>query len=281
MRTLYISDLDGTLLNSEAKLSNKTTSMINHLIENGLLFTIVTARSYKSAIERITPLNLNIPIGFTYGAIAYDPTSKKNLIKNLVPEITTNSIFDLFTQSQLSPTLVHTLDNSEQYRTYYTEVPDNQGAKHYFQDRFDSNDDRFRQINDYSNYPRSYTLEIAIIDKKEKLDPLYNKIRSLPVSCAFYSDFYTPDYNWIAITHDFGNKNWISHWLKSYVNADKIVAFGDSLNDLPLFEAADAKCVVENGVSELKQHATQVIGSNNEDGVANFLAGCMNEKVTK
>ncbi len=66
MRTLYISDLDGTLLNSEAKLSNRTTSIINQLIENGLLFTIVTARSYKSAFERIDSLDLNIPIGFSF-----------------------------------------------------------------------------------------------------------------------------------------------------------------------------------------------------------------------
>ncbi len=281
MTTLYISDLDGTLLNSEAKLSNRTISIINQLIENGLLFTIITARSYKSAFELIDQLDLNLPIGFSYGAIAYDPISKKHLIKNLISENNTNSIFDLFTQCELSPTLVHTLDNSEQYRTYYTEVLDNQGAKHYFHDRFANNDDRFKQIGDYTDCPKNNTLEIAIIDKKEKLDPLYRNIRSLPVSCAFYADSYTPDYNWMAITHDFGNKKWISNWLKKYTNADKIVAFGDSMNDLLLFEAADEKYIVENGVSELKQQATQIIGSNNEDGVANYLTGCMKEKVTK
>ena len=53
------------------------------------------------------------------------------------------------------------------------------------------------------------------------------------------------------------------------------------MNDLLLFEAADEKYIGENGVSELKQQATQIIGSNNEDGVANYLAGCMMEKVTK
>ena len=50
------------------------------------------------------------------------------------------------------------------------------------------------------------------------------------------------------------------------------MAFGDSWNDLPLFQACDYCCAVENAVPELKQKAHIVIGSNARDGVARFLA---------
>ena len=49
MKTLYVSDLDGTLLNSDTKLSDKTKKIINQLVKNGMNFTFATARSITSA----------------------------------------------------------------------------------------------------------------------------------------------------------------------------------------------------------------------------------------
>ena len=43
--TLYISDLDGTLLTPECKVSDETASALNTMIANGLFFTVATARS--------------------------------------------------------------------------------------------------------------------------------------------------------------------------------------------------------------------------------------------
>ena len=37
MKTLYISDLDGTLLNANAELSGYTVQTLNRLIDNGVL----------------------------------------------------------------------------------------------------------------------------------------------------------------------------------------------------------------------------------------------------
>jgi len=49
------------------------------------------------------------------------------------------------------------------------------------------------------------------------------------------------------------------------------VVFGDGLNDIPMFEIADEAYAVAGALDELKQHATGIIGSNEEDAVANFL----------
>ena len=45
------------------------------------------------------------------------------------------------------------------------------------------------------------------------------------------------------------------------------------MNDIPLFEESDECYALANGVEELKARATGVIGSNEEDGVARWLAG--------
>ena len=55
------------------------------------------------------------------------------------------------------------------------------------------------------------------------------------------------------------------------INIKNTIAFGDGTNDIDLFELADESYAMENAVEELKQIATAVIGSNNEDGVAKWL----------
>lgn len=62
MNTLYVSDLDGTLLNSDVKISENSKNIINSLIEKGMNFTVATARSLVSASDKIEGLNLKLPV---------------------------------------------------------------------------------------------------------------------------------------------------------------------------------------------------------------------------
>ena len=48
-KTLYVSDLDGTLMRNDETLSENTVRIINGLVERGLDFTYATARSVESA----------------------------------------------------------------------------------------------------------------------------------------------------------------------------------------------------------------------------------------
>jgi hydroxymethylpyrimidine pyrophosphatase-like HAD family hydrolase len=59
--------------------------------------------------------------------------------------------------------------------------------------------------------------------------------------------------------------------LKVITKCDRIVSFGDAINDIPLFSVSDECYAVENAVEELKNIATAVIRSNEEDGVAYWL----------
>ena len=61
MKTLYITDLDGTLLGDGAKLSDFTRDTINRLVDGGMNFTLATARSYGSAGEVTKGLKTSAP----------------------------------------------------------------------------------------------------------------------------------------------------------------------------------------------------------------------------
>ena len=48
-RILYVSDLDGTLLNENQEVSPYTARVINRMVETGGLFSYATARSFVTA----------------------------------------------------------------------------------------------------------------------------------------------------------------------------------------------------------------------------------------
>ena len=52
---------------------------------------------------------------------------------------------------------------------------------------------------------------------------------------------------------------------------ERIIAFGDEDNDLEMIDYAGIGVAMGNGISELKNIANEVTGTNNEDGIANFL----------
>ena len=48
---LFVSDLDGTLLNKASEVSENSRTIINELIEKGVKFTVATARTHATVIE--------------------------------------------------------------------------------------------------------------------------------------------------------------------------------------------------------------------------------------
>ena len=55
------------------------------------------------------------------------------------------------------------------------------------------------------------------------------------------------------------------------ISRESVIAFGDMPNDLPLLTWAGTSCAVANAHPEVLAAATHVIGSNDDDGVAEYL----------
>ena len=57
-KTLYVSDLDGTLLNSRSLVSPFTTAALNELIADGMMFSIATARTPATVVALMEAVQL-------------------------------------------------------------------------------------------------------------------------------------------------------------------------------------------------------------------------------
>lgn len=74
-KTLYVTDLDGTLLNKQERIHPESIRIINHLIEQGMAFTYATARSLSSASIVTQGLSANIPVIVYNGAFILNPAT--------------------------------------------------------------------------------------------------------------------------------------------------------------------------------------------------------------
>ena len=72
MKTLYVSDLDGTLLRSDETTSEYTNSVINNLTDRGMIFSYATARSLITAKKVTSGLRAEIPLIVYNGAFIVD-----------------------------------------------------------------------------------------------------------------------------------------------------------------------------------------------------------------
>ena len=95
----------------------------------------------------------------------------------------------------------------------------------------------------------------------------------------FYRDNYSDMY-FLEIISKVVSKGSAAKQVKELIGADKMVAFGDNLNDIPLFEAADECYAVGNAENALNEIATDVIGSNDEDAVAKYILNEYNRQTS-
>ena len=80
-KTLFVSDLDGTLMRGDETLSAYTVQAVNRLIEQGMAFTYATARSIESARVITGGLRMKLPVITRNGAVLADNATGRHLEK--------------------------------------------------------------------------------------------------------------------------------------------------------------------------------------------------------
>lgn len=265
MKTLYISDLDGTLLQSNEKTSEYTNRTINALIERGMLFSYATARSYLTASKVTAGLRADIPLVVYNGAALVDGRDGSPMLKNFFGLEIEEVLKDLFANN-IYPIVYAYLDGVEKFS--YIPSRCTPGMLTFLDSR--KGDRRSHLVADEEGLLQGEIFYLTCIDQKGKLEPLYEKYRDR-YHCVFQTELYTRE-QWLEIMPREASKSHAIAQLKKQLGCERLVVFGDGKNDMDMFEIADEAYAVENAVPELKVIATAVIGSNDSDGVARWLA---------
>lgn len=136
-----------------------------------------------------------------------------------------------------------------------------------------------RYVGDLRQYIREPRNKILMMDDEHKIAQMYQEAVKqfggrVSVTC---SKPYYLEFNPLNAT-----KGKALALASSYLGIDvgNVIAFGDSLNDLSMFETAGFAVIVENGWESVRSSCDFVCGANNDDGPARFLEErCLTEEL--
>lgn len=267
MRTLYVTDLDGTLLNTEERINPYSIDTINSLVEKGMLFTYATARSLSSASIVAKGLSTNIPVIVYNGTFIINPATGEKLASEGFQKEETAKVIEILGKYGISPLVYSYVDNVE--KVSWVTSKENEGIKRYLSRR--RGDKRLRPLATSEHLYDGEIFYFTCIGEKEELQPVYDIFsKDDRYKCTLQQELYRPEY-WFEIMPRGATKANAIKKLKELWNCDKVISFGDAINDIPMFEISDECYAVENAVDALKALATGIIGSNDDDGVAKWI----------
>lgn len=268
-RTLYVTDMDGTLLNNGSFVSNRSSAIISDLSHDGAMITVATARTPATVVPLMEGTFTTVPYVVLTGAALYDHASSAYHDVSLMPQDDYELLRRLYDDAGVHPfvyhlggdgalVVYHHHDMTDIERNFYT-PRSNLRLKRFTFERMPQGDD-------------SNVLLLFAMARRRDIIPLADAIRDtgrFSVSC--YPDIFIPDvFNLEVFAAGVSKANAISHLMQS-TGAERLVAFGDNLNDLPMLDIADVAVAVANAHPRVKESADIVIGPNFDDSVARFI----------
>lgn len=269
IRRLYVTDLDGTLLNADASLSARSVCILKELLEEGLALTAATARTYYSVIPMLKELPIALPLILQNGALLYDMAQRKILHAETIAPDAFRTVCAAMRVHHVYG-FVYCAEKGKLRCCYETIATDS--MRQFYMERRNRYEKPFAQMEDLSALACCNPVYVTMNAPKEVLEPLVEQLRGeKKLTLSYYRDVYREGIWYLEISADTANKQHGIEMLRAMYGFEEAVGFGDNANDLPLFAACERKIAVANAADILKEQADVIIGRNTEDAVAEYL----------
>lgn len=267
--TLYVTDLDGTLLTPDVSVSLRTRSILTKLLGEGLELTVATARTSFTVMPLLADIPLRLPLILQNGSVLHDPVRNKIVEAADIPQDAYRSVCGLYRQYGFNGFVFCVPD--DELRCCYTALS-TPHMQRYYQARHDRFGKPFCQVGSMEALAAERPVYMSLNAPKPVLDPLREELKHIDgISVAYYQDVYEPEIWYLEISAPDASKFHGVRKVQQMTGAVHVTGFGDNRNDFPLFDACDTAIAVGNAADVLKERADLVIGCNTEDAVAEYL----------
>ena len=269
MKTLYVTDLDGTLLNSNREVSKNTIDGLNKLIDQGILFTVATARTPATVVPLLDKININLPVIVMNGSFIYDIQQSKYIYTSQIPYKSVKKIVGIV-EERKKQIFIYTLKHD--MLTVYHKGFNSKEEEKFCSERSELKLKKFINVESYNLESEDRVGHMVMIDTYEVIKEIMELVKKIDsVHPVMYRDVNTENSYLLEIAPAQTNKGKGIEKLVDKFGINNVVAFGDNLNDKEMLEMADCSCVVENGEETIKSCADYIIESNDQHGVVKFI----------
>lgn len=262
MKTLYISDVDGTLTRGDKDLSPLTLSLLHKVVQSGTPLVLATGRNIRGTYDLATSAGLQYPSIVLNGALIYQIAENRAVhILGIAPQVAEE--YCAIAERQQIDFSVSVFSESEQrckifYKGEYQPSPwktvrnTNNGLPH---------DEKFQCDGNF----RSRLAEGKVLyfgfqgphDKVAAVDEMTQHIAG--VQGFFHQSPYDGDHWFLDVVSSDSGKGQAAEFIKEFYGADELVTFGDNHNDIPLLKAGDRSFAMAESPEKVKAAATGVL----------------------
>jgi hypothetical protein len=256
-------DLDGTLLCSDGTVSEPTREILEHLQSRGALCTIATGRMFRSAAAIAEDLSIReVPLIAYNGSLVKVPGASSPLFAGGIPEKVAGELLRFcriqgwYVQSYLEDQLL------VEKKSFWTEYYENLAKVEAI------------PLGEAFFTPSRDPLKILLAADSEEQHALMVRILGEHFGHQlFFAGSHTPGARFLEVVARGINKGKALEKLCKAWNIplEQTLVFGDSENDLPLFEHAAVSVAMGNATPTIRRKATFVTESNDREGIALFF----------
>jgi len=252
---MVVSDMDGTLLNSNHQVSEQFFELFKELQSRDITFVAASGRQYNSIIDKLAPIKDEIIVIAENGGFA-----KKQDTEILVTPLDQQRVTEILATLNKIPNIHPVLCSKHQaYLTNKSNEFVNKLAEYYTE----------FEIIDNLNTFTSEVIKIAIYHFESSEQFIY------PFVKHFEKDLKVKvsGENWLDISNMNAHKGYaLSKVMDSYnLKSNEIMVFGDYNNDLEMLALSDYGFAMANAHPNVKKVAKYSTLSNDDNGVEHIL----------
>ena len=262
--TAILTDLDGTLFNSQGLVSDEDRAAIDEYIRQGGLFGVATGREPHNARLHLPELPMNAPSIVLNGAAIYDFLTERYLSSVLMDQTAALQVLEHCRQLQLP------LD----VQIYTTE-----GI--FYATPLETADPGFLRIHQPTSFQTMDCLvtkkwmKVVLLEReKDALESMVSYLRATGLGQKISLVEGTTDVVKIGKYQELlpaninkGTGIALLRHLPEYAGR-KVFAVGDYWNDMELLREADIPCAPENAIAAVKAASSFVLPSHNDNPIA-------------
>lgn len=262
-------DMDGTLLNKDGKISEKTKEYLQQLEKEGHKVVISSGRPIRAIIKYYEELGLTSPIVCYNGAYIASPNDHQFVEEEFVfPKEVVKEIYLEIHNQYLANVMCET--NKEIWLLKEDDVL----SKFFWHDGMDVHyGDLLETLNDD---PMTMIIETNSKEADELIIKAVAKHPGLKV--RFWNGYYSlfSELYYENVSKAAGLLSIAKYY---QIDCDHIIAIGDASNDIEMLSIAKYAVAMINGDDNIKKHATRISKFDNDhDGVLHVLKEIMDEQ---
>ena len=265
---LVVFDLDGTLLNRRSQISDFTSETLQLLAEKNIAYTVATGRTLHGARAVLNGHSFPLPQAYKNGVMIWHPdTSHYSSEATLTPDELDN-IVSSCRREGLTP-FVFTLEEGHESIVYHP--PTLSDIERRLVNSISV--EEHKNVSSLDALPAKATItHVNAIGPGDAIKAVLRSVDDEPHLVAYSGiALEGQEWRWLDVHHSDASKGAAVATLKALLGVERVVCFGDSDNDLSMFEAADESYAPENANDAIKAAATEVIGHHDDEGIARFL----------